>query len=78
MACGLLPWTLQACCFEMPTLLGLQSNRWQRQRAIWSVQVPVGDADFKAVREVKAPLLTKACRRLLTDDRFAGKHLANF
>lgn len=36
------------------------------------VQVPVADADFNAVRKVKAPLLTKACRRLLTDDRFAG------
>jgi hypothetical protein len=37
--------------------------------------VPVGDADFSAVRKVKAPLLTKAGRRLLTDERFAGKLL---
>lgn len=37
--------------------------------------MPQGDADFTAVRKVKAPLLTKACRRLITDERFAGKLL---
>ncbi len=36
------------------------------------MQVPVGDAKFAEVRKVKAPLLVKACRRLLTDERFAG------
>jgi hypothetical protein len=40
--------------------------------------VPQGDADFTAVRKVKAPLLTKACRRLITDERFAGKLSPNF
>lgn len=38
---------------------------------MWA-QVPVADAVFQEVRKVKAPLLTRACQRLLTEDRFAG------
>lgn len=36
----------------------------------------VTDADFPSVRKYKAPLLVKACKRLLTDKSFGGEAAA--
>ncbi len=47
------------------------SDKCAKRLTIWA-QVPVADAVFQEVRKVKAPLLTRACQRLLTEDRFAG------
>lgn len=43
-----------------------------RAAELGSLQVKVADAHFPTVRKVKAPLLVKASRTLLTDDRHAG------
>lgn len=39
-------------------------------KPIGVMQVPIEDADFAAVTEVKSPLLSKAAQRLLSEPRF--------